>query len=540
LTPQEKKRFILLSFLDVVICVLDIASIAALLFIINFYMHPTATANNILPFAVLKPNSLLLIGIFLFFFCCKNLAAYRISSIQYRFVYKVASRLSEKKLLQYLEGTYQNYTAVDTAVHIKNISQQPVEFGHYILAGLQQIITQCILIACTIIAILVFNATLFILLLIILLPPLILIAWVVKKNIRISRAQAKNNSEKSLQYLKEALAGFVESKLYHRNNFFAQRYSTKQDQLNVYLANLQSTQAIPARFMEVFAVLGLFILIALNAWFGTAAISLLSIGAFMAAAYKIIPGVVKILNCSTTIKAYEYTIKDLSAGALLNSQLQGQKEIIKSIEFKNVSFNYKQHKILKRFSCYFKPGDMIGISGVSGKGKSTLINLLLGFEEATSGDICINAQPLSANNRQPFWKNIAYVKQQPFLIHDTVLTNITLGEIVDTERLKRVIKASGVDELIAQYPEGLEKIITENGKNISGGQRQRIVIARALYKNADLIILDEPFNELDATAEKKLLVHFKEMTEKGVMLILITHNKLNLSFCNTIISLDEN
>ncbi len=94
-------------------------------------------------------------------------------------------------------------------------------------------------------------------------------------------------------------------------------------------------------------------------------------------------------------------------------------------------------------------------------------------------------------------------------------------------------------KIIAQYPEGLEKIITENGKNISGGQRQRIAIARALYKNAGLLILDEPFNELDNNSENKLLLHLQELSHAGTIIILITHNKKSLLFCNTIISLDD-
>jgi ABC-type bacteriocin/lantibiotic exporter with double-glycine peptidase domain len=93
--------------------------------------------------------------------------------------------------------------------------------------------------------------------------------------------------------------------------------------------------------------------------------------------------------------------------------------------------------------------------------------------------------------------------------------------------------------LIDSYPERINKIITEDGKNISGGQRQRIAIARALYKNSSLVILDEPFNELDRNSENMLLTHFAGLSEQGTMILLITHNKESLSFCNKIISLDE-
>jgi ABC-type multidrug transport system fused ATPase/permease subunit len=541
LKPEERKRFFLFSLFDALICILDIASLAALVYIINFYMHPPTTGSFFLPATISDHHSVLLIGFFLFFFCLKNLAAYWLNKLQYGFVYKVASRLSEKKLLQYLKGPYQHYSSIDSAVHIKNISQQPVEFGHYILSGLQQIITQTILISCSVIAILLFNAALFLLLLLILLPPVILLSYFIKKSTRKFRLQAKTNSEKSLQYLKEALAGFIESKIYNRPDFFTERYADQQKQLNTYLSNLQAVQAVPARLMEVFAVAGLFVLIAISTFSGSEIITLVTVGAFMAAAYKIIPGVVKILNCSGTIRAYEYTITDLSENDMVLPVIIQEQKTISTIEFKDVSFKFRQQTILKGFNCYLQKGDMVGISGVSGRGKTTLINILLGFEGVDTGQILLNGQPVNEAARAQFWEQIAYVKQQSFLIHDTMLTNIAFNNIcVDTERLEYAITAAGLNEVIAQYPEGLQKIITEHGKNISGGQRQRIAIARALYKKADLIILDEPFNELDTASENTLLLHLQELARGGKIVLLITHHKKSFLLCNKIISLDEN
>ena len=107
------------------------------------------------------------------------------------------------------------------------------------------------------------------------------------------------------------------------------------------------------------------------------------------------------------------------------------------------------------------------------------------------------------------------------------------------ENLQCAIKVSGLNEFITKFPEGLDKIITENGKNISGGQQQRIALARAVYKNAGLILLDEPFNELDDTSVISMLQHFKELAGKGKIIIMITHDKQSLSYCNKTISLDE-
>jgi ABC-type bacteriocin/lantibiotic exporter with double-glycine peptidase domain len=528
----------------VLIAVLDIAAVAILLFIINFYTHPETVTPSFVPKYFFNRNSVLPVAFFLIFFCIKNFTGYFFSQVQYQLVYRVASRLSKKNLLQYLEGSYTNYVTTDSSINIKKISQYPIEFGHYVLWGLQQIIAQFILISVTIMVMLIFNAKLFLLLFIILFPPVVIIVYIGKVKTRMARIHIKASGEQALQYLKEAISGFIESNIYNCNEFFTERYIAKQIKLNQYLASLQAVQGMPARLIEVFAVFGFFVLLALSKWTDNAVTpSILTIGTFMAAAYKIIPGIVKILNSSGMIKTYEYTIGNLPENNPTTRPQQNTtpSTAIKSIEYKNISFNYAGKNILTRFDCELKQGDFAGITGASGKGKTTIINLLLGFENNASGEIFINEQAGDGLSRSQFWKNIAYVKQQPFIIHDSIANNITLGEKeINEQRLTGAIIVSGLQEVLDHYHEGLNKIVTENGKNLSGGQRQRILIARALYKNADLIILDEPFNELDKTSENKLLAHFKELARSGKIVILITHSKESFSFCNKIISLDEN
>jgi ABC-type multidrug transport system fused ATPase/permease subunit len=541
LIPPERRRFFIAIFLDVLISILDIASIAFLVLLIHFYTQPSSVQPSFLPGWFFDRNNLVPLFIFLVFFAVKNTAGHLISRSQYRFVYTVASRLSQKNLLQYLEGSYTNYVTVDSSVHIKKISQQPIEFGHYVLWGAQQVIAQTILIAITITAMIIFNASLFFLLLIILTPAIIIIVYFSKTITRSAKEQIRANSEHSLQYLKEAISGFIESNLYDRNKFFAKRYISKQQELNQWLGRLQSLHGIPNRLIEVFAVFGFFVLLLVSRWTDNGLTpSIFTIGTFMAAAYKIIPGIVKILNSSAMIRTYENSIDKLFPPAL-PAQKINTSPTINELEYKNISFSYNGKKIFNQFNCVLRKGDFAGISGISGKGKTTAINLLLGFEEPDEGRILIDQQQADQLQRKQYWPNIAYVKQQPFLIHDTILNNITLGkENIDQEQLAIAIDAAGLKVLLAQYPEGLNKLLTENGKNISGGQRQRIVIARALYKNAGLIILDEPFNELDSTAENDLLAYFKTLANSGKIVILITHNTKSLSFCNRIISLDEN
>ncbi len=546
LEKKERRHVCFYILADVSIIVTDIAALIVLLFILNFYTQPLhqSIATDFLPPAFIDRNSILLIAVFLFLFAAKNILAYYVHQLRYQFLYKIAARIADRNLLQYLEGNYTSYVMVDSAVQIRRISQEPIEFSHYVLAGILQIITQSIMIVIAIVAILIFNAGLFLLLFIILLPPIVLVAYLIKRKTRTARINAQKSSENTLQFLKEALSGYVEANIYGRHDFFKQRYSSWQQKLNAHLSDIQSIQGMPNRMIEIFAVAGLFILIAINQQSANANTdAVINIGAFMAAAYKIMPAAVQILNNSGQVKAYAFTVRDLLPVPADKpvAGIQEQAESIQSISFCNIHFQYASQKILNDFTSCLVKGDFAGIAGKSGRGKTTIVHLLLGFLEPLSGSIRINNKPVNDINRQQYWKQIAYVKQQPFLLHDSIQTNITLNETdYDKDRLKEVIRITGLDELVKASADGINTTITENGKNISGGQAQRIAIARALYKDADLIILDEPFNELDAASEKNLLDHFSELARSGKIVILITHSKESLSRCNKIISLHEN
>jgi ABC-type bacteriocin/lantibiotic exporter with double-glycine peptidase domain len=511
--------------------------------VIHFYTQKNHTTfPGFFNFSFIDRYPLLPVIIFCVAFAVKNGAAFLVYKTQYRFVYAVATRLSENNLLQYLEGDFDQYVQIDSSVHLRKITYQPIEFGHYVLAGFQQVVGQSILILFTVIAILIYNPVLFLLLFVILAIPVIVIIMLLKRKLAGTRKMAKPLSERSLQHLKEALSGYVESNIYDRNNFFTDRYSYYQAQFNNFQANQIALQNTPSRLIEVFAIFGLFVLILINMFTnGQQVITAITIGAFMAAAYKIIPGMVKILNNLAQMKTYRFSIEGLKPGDSVTKNTDQQVNTqLNKIKFSDVSFTFKQQPVVSNLSFDIAPGDFIGLSGLSGKGKTTVVNLLLGFIENDSGKILINDKVTIAADRRGYWKNISYVKQQPFLIHESIIKNITLSDTgFDEQRLQEVIEATGLNLLVSQYPEGLNKILSENGKDISGGQRQRIVIARALYKNADLIILDEPFNELDRASENKLLEHCKKLATAGKMIIMITHDKESLLYCDKIISLDE-
>jgi ABC-type multidrug transport system fused ATPase/permease subunit len=531
LAPAEKKRFTTLIILNLAISIADIVSLALLVYIINFYTQPAGEPiPSFLPGWLFNRSSIALILLFFILFSLKNLGAWLVHRAQCNFLAAVASRLSRSRLMKYLHNGYEQYVETDSSVHIRRIYFHPIEFCQHILDGIQQVITQAALITLAIIAILIFNAQLFLLLFIMLLPPVVLVFYYIKRRLKSVRTNTRTTSERSLQHLQEALAGYVESNIYNKSEFFLHRYAAWQQQFYRHFADFLVVQGTPTRIIEVFALLGLFILIVIGQWYGNGD-AIVTVGAFMAAAYKIIPGIVKILNISGQMNSYEYTLKE---DELVNAAVMDKTgpSKIQSISFNDVGFQYNGETVLDHFSVQIRPGDFLAITGASGKGKTTILNLLLGFLQPGTGTILVN-DSIPASEKL-HWRHIAYVKQQTFLIHDTIMRNIVLDEQqYDEEKLRKVIERSGLSEL------GLEKMIAENGKNISGGQRQRIAIARALYKEASLIILDEPFNELDENAEAALLQHLKELAAAGKMIVLITHNSAGLSYCNKKISLDD-
>jgi ABC-type multidrug transport system fused ATPase/permease subunit len=530
--------------MDVFISIADIVFLALLLFIINIYTQTGwADKFHFLPAWLLDNRSLLLITLFLLLYGLKNLIGYFIYRAQCRYICDVASRIAEDRLLKYLEGPYADYVDIDSSVHIRKVAHEPVEFSQHILGGIQEIVTQAVLILLSIAGMVFFNAKMFLLLFVILLPPVIIAFYMVRRKLRSVKTHAQASIERSLQHLQESLSGYVESNVYNKSRFFLNRYAGFQRKFNRYFSELLIVQGIPNRMMEIFALLGLFILIAISKWnAGQDGSTILLIGAFMAAAYKIIPGMVKILTVSSQIKTYEFTVDNLLDASLSSREDASPDPAppIKSVSFKDIRFLYSRQPVLDQLNFELHVGDFAGLSGPSGKGKTTILHLILGFLSPAGGDILINDIPTDDQTRKLFRQRFSYVKQQSFLIHDTILRNITLDDKPhDEKKLQEVIKVAGLSLLIDSFPDKLNEIVAENGKNISGGQRQRLAIARALYKEADVIVLDEPFNELDEASELVMLEHLSHLARQGKMIILITHNKKSLSFCNKIISLDE-
>ena len=208
------------------------------------------------------------------------------------------------------------------------------------------------------------------------------------------------------------------------------------------------------------------------------------------------------------------------------------------IRFENTSFAYDQREnILENINLVIEKGKRTAIIGESGSGKSTLTKLLLGFYNATEGEIYYNHKPLSQYTREEMREKIAYVPQEPTLFNDTIRNNIGLN-VEDDSKIIEAAKAACIHDFIMSLPEQYNTRVGDNGARLSGGQKQRIAIARAFLKPSDVIIFDESTSAVEQELEGKIMHAIREVSEDKTI-IFITHRLQILEMMDQVIKIDK-
>ena len=277
------------------------------------------------------------------------------------------------------------------------------------------------------------------------------------------------------------------------------------------------------------------------------------LGVFAVASFRIVPGASRILSSYQSIRYIEPSVKiliqefDTKDKSYINKNYQPKDlsmplKFQKEINLKNLSFSYPIRKefALSKISMTIKKGDFVGIIGETGSGKSTLINLLTGLLKSSEGNVEVDELNINANLTE-WHKKIGYVPQSVYLIDDTVRKNIAFGLLednIDGDLVKQAAEKANLNKFLDSLPDGLETIVGEKGIRISGGQQQRIGIARALYRDPEILILDEATSSLDQSTEKKIMESIQFLKKKKT-LIVVTHRLSTVKNCDKIFFIEK-
>ena len=266
---------------------------------------------------------------------------------------------------------------------------------------------------------------------------------------------------------------------------------------------------------------------------------------FAVAGFRVLPSLNRVVNGVQYINFYIPSINIISSEfKKFNSELDKLDKKFsfeKNISMKGVSFYYNSEKFkaLNNISFYVLKGEAIGIAGGSGSGKSTLINILLGLLKPNRGEIFIDNEPIQ--NFQSWQSLIGFVPQNTFLTNDTILNNIAFGipkEEIDLKKIDKCINLASLHTTIENFPEKINTYVGERGIKLSGGQVQRIGIARALYDDPEILILDEATNSLDSNTENEIIDSINNLKGKKTI-IMITHNTSNLMYFDRVYKLED-
>jgi len=234
-----------------------------------------------------------------------------------------------------------------------------------------------------------------------------------------------------------------------------------------------------------------------------------------------------------------FEIIDLETEATNENKVELIPELVGDITFNNVSFRYgTRTTVFEELNLKIKKGCSTAIVGESGSGKSTLLSLLQNLYSLKQGNITIGGLDLQYISNRSLRQIVGVVPQQIDLFSGTITNNIAIGDYEpDMQRVLQLSKMLGLDEFVEKLPNTYNSIVNEQGMNLSGGQRQRLAIARALYRNPEILILDEATASLDPTSEQKVLITLDWFKKQGKTIIVIAHRLTTIKNCDTILIL---
>ena len=359
--------------------------------------------------------------------------------------------------------------------------------------------------------------------------------------------QVDYHETKILQHLQEGFGGAKDVKVLGRENEFLsqhQKHLGESIRINrIYNVIL----TLPRSFMEIITIVGLCLLVVSMVVRGRELADIVPIlGLFAAAAFRVMPSINRLLMATQTLIFNRSIIASVYKDFLLDSPESSTtgsgNKFATQLELTDVSFKYPTAATasLQNVSLVVKRGEAVGFVGPSGAGKSTLVDVILGLFAPTSGVVKVDGQDVQQNLRN--WQNqIGYVPQAIYLTDDTLRRNVAFGlndENIDDNLMRNAIRLAQLEEFVATLPEKLETVVGERGVRLSGGQRQRRGIARALYHNPSVLVLDEATSSLDTPTEHGVMQAVQALQGSKTVLI-VAHRLSTVEYCDRLYKIEN-
>lgn len=548
---NQKKKLYLLLLVIFFVSILDFIGISAILPVLIVFSDPKFIENDFIILILNKigfldeTNFLFYAIIFLFLiFVFKVFSSLILNFIKYKILLSFYSQISNKLMGNYIKVSYSEFIKL-RIFEKSNVIKTEIE---YFILGVIDPILIISLELLTIILIsaflLFYDAALLIKFFLFGFFITILLTYLFSKKLKIIGNEKLLLNNLLQKQIFQGFQGIKDIKLAVKENLFLSKYELITKKMSNVLASTKSLQEAPRLLIELLAITCFIFIIIMGLDNQEEFSSLIvKLGIFAAGAFRILPSLNRIVVSVNSIKQCHSVINviyndyQLKNKIKINFYEQNNFEKIKNIEIKNLKYKYidSQDLIIDNLNLKISAGDYIGIFGKSGCGKSTFVDLFSGLLTPNDGNIVCNNKDISSI--KTIWKKkIGYVPQSIYLNNETIKENVAFGEKFENINEKKVlesIKKSSLDDYVKSLPEGINTIVGENGVNLSGGQIQRLGIARALYRDPEILIFDESTNSLDAETEDKFMKVVSRIKDNKIV-IFISHQKKILSECNKI------
>jgi ABC-type multidrug transport system fused ATPase/permease subunit len=467
---------------------------------------------------------------------------------QMRFVYGVQAELSERLFTSYLRQPYAFHLQRNSAQLIRNAVTETTLFAQVVLVSTLSVLAES-LVAVGIIALMLavepFGTV----------TVIGVLGTAVWGFHRVSRgwiarwgAARQEHEGRRIQHLQEGLGGAKDVKLLGREGDFLAEFGRHNAGYARVGGRFGFLTQLPRLWLEFLAVSGLAALVLVMVWHGRSIDSLLpALGLFGVGAFRLMPSANRILsgvqNMRYGLPAVDVLHAELrSLPATSAPTASAPLPFRESLRMENVSFSYAgaERPALRDVTLSVTRGSSVGFIGTTGAGKSTLVDILLGLLTPTGGRVTVDGRDIGDNARG--WQDqIGYVPQSIFLTDDTLRRNIAFGvpdTQIDDAAVRRVVRDAQLESMVNDLPDGIATVVGERGVRLSGGQRQRIGIARALYHDPAVLVLDEATSSLDTETEREVMDTVRALRGDKT-LIIVAHRLSTVERCDRVYRLSH-